>query len=318
MIFGSDIAAKTDLSKIVEPLNKLVDGISDVGDKLVSFGQEIAGTDGANAAAGNGQATDGQRSTVGSGPGGLPDPELPLAFSDFLTDKLVESGMFDGAKKDKMPEASAESEDDGSGDAEKIKDLSGDTAKAQTKADEEQAQSDKKLWASKLANAIAGSKKLAKVRKAYAIGAAVVNAAVGITQTFKTHGFPKAIPFAAALAAQAATQIATIKGQAHDGLDKVPSSGTYLLEKGERVVGKRLNQDLSNFLGTMVGVGGGAGSSISNLDRSTSTSSSFNPTINLTIGGDASPDAVSSNRGAIETMIREIYADYAQASPFSA
>lgn len=36
--------------------------------------------------------------------------------------------------------------------------------------------------------------------------------------------------------------------QAHDGWDSLPSTGTYNLEKGERVVGKSLNQDLTKYL----------------------------------------------------------------------
>jgi hypothetical protein len=37
-------------------------------------------------------------------------------------------------------------------------------------------------------------------------------------------------------------------GMAHDGIDKVPREGTWLLGKGERVTGAPLNQDLTTFL----------------------------------------------------------------------
>ncbi|WP_312381624.1 tape measure protein [Stutzerimonas balearica] len=43
----------------------------------------------------------------------------------------------------------------------------------------------------------------------------------------------------------AATSIA---GMAHDGIDSVPKEGTWLLDKGERVVDRRTNADLKEFL----------------------------------------------------------------------
>lgn len=319
MNIGNDTSVKSEPAAMLETLSRLVAVFSEASAALSTIGQQLAVT--ANSGIANNGAPVGGAAGANTGASGKPFslPRLPESFSGFLSDAFTGGGLFEASKREKEGDPGAN--DGGAGDAEKVKALSNDVSKAQTEDDKTQAESDKKLWAAKLANAIAGSKKLAKVRKAYAIGTAVVNTALGITETFKKLGFPAAIPPAAALAAAAAKQIATIKGQAHEGLDKVPSSGTYLLEKGERVVGKRLNQDLSNFLGATAGTdtGGGfaAGNGVTNFGRST-TSSNFNPTINLSFGSDASPDAVSSNRGAIETMIREIYADYAQVSPFSA
>jgi len=216
-------------------------------------------------------------------------------------------------------------EENSTADDDTIKDNgdSGDKAeessKKSKKANDDEADSDKKLWASKLANALAGSKKLAKIKKAYDIAQVISKTAVGIQEAVASAPFPANIPAIAFATAQGVANLKAVKkGQAHDGLDKIPSSGTYLLEKGERVVGKRLNQDLSAFLGTGAGGGGGASNSVSNYDRSSNSNNTFNPTINLTIGDGASEDAVFANRGAVETMIREIYADYAQASPFGA
>lgn len=73
-------------------------------------------------------------------------------------------------------------------------------------------------------------------------------------------------PMAAAIQAQgtaaAAIAVATgAQGMFHDGIDHVPSTGTYLLEEGERVVDKRLNADLKQALdGGKGGVGGGGNS----------------------------------------------------------
>lgn len=48
----------------------------------------------------------------------------------------------------------------------------------------------------------------------------------------------------------------TLGGAAHGGLDNVPKETTYLLDKGERVVSPRQNQDLTNFLASQQGGGG--------------------------------------------------------------
>ena len=37
-------------------------------------------------------------------------------------------------------------------------------------------------------------------------------------------------------------------GMAHDGIDNIPKEGTWLLDKGERVVDSRTNADLKNYL----------------------------------------------------------------------
>lgn len=40
----------------------------------------------------------------------------------------------------------------------------------------------------------------------------------------------------------------TVAGMAHDGIDNIPKEGTWLLDKGERVVDSRTNSDLKNYL----------------------------------------------------------------------
>ncbi len=66
-------------------------------------------------------------------------------------------------------------------------------------------------------------------------------------------GFPQNIPAIAQAVSIGAGAIATIKGinvsgVAHAGLQNVPREGTYLLDRGERVVSPRQNQDLTAFL----------------------------------------------------------------------
>ena len=61
-------------------------------------------------------------------------------------------------------------------------------------------------------------------------------------------GFPMAIPGIAMAVAQGAANVAAIQGVAHGGLDNVPNEGTFLLNKGERVLKPSQNKDLTNFL----------------------------------------------------------------------
>ncbi|GGO89010.1 hypothetical protein GCM10011348_45760 [Marinobacterium nitratireducens] len=83
---------------------------------------------------------------------------------------------------------------------------------------------------------------------------------------------PAAAP-AAAAAALAATQpmaasitalSAGMVGVAHDGIDNVPREGTWLLDRGERVVDRRTNADLKEALASG-GFGGGGGNTSVNV-----------------------------------------------------
>lgn len=93
-----------------------------------------------------------------------------------------------------------------------------------------------------------------------------------------------------------------VLGMFHDGIDNVPSTGTYLLESGERVVDNRLNKDLSSFL----------------ANQNSSNSVTNNPTLNFNVsGGDADnvERMLMEHRGKFEGMIRDIYNESAQNSP---
>lgn len=90
------------------------------------------------------------------------------------------------------------------------------------------------------------------ISKGIAIAQSIINIQQGISQAMAL-GWPMGIAAGLKVAAEGASIISTIKGtsiqgQAHDGWDSLPSTGTYNLEKGERVVGKSLNQDLTKYL----------------------------------------------------------------------
>ncbi|MEI9471100.1 hypothetical protein [Enterobacter kobei] len=98
----------------------------------------------------------------------------------------------------------------------------------------------------------AAAKAAFAVSKGIAIAQAVINIQQGISEAIKL-GWPMGIAAGLQVAAQGASIVRAIKGtaiqgQAHDGWDSLPSTGTYNLEKGERVVGKSLNQDLTKYL----------------------------------------------------------------------
>jgi len=170
-----------------------------------------------------------------------------------------------------------------------------------------------KNLALEVGDVILGSKKMAKVRKALAIANVVRNTAEAVMVAAKSAPLPFNLPAIAQAVALGAAQLGTVKGQAHDGINNIPSTGTYLLERGERVVDSRLNTDLSGFLNAQ----NGAARTSNNVTSDNRSSSVTNaPVINLSIGSDADENAVSSNRGAAETMIREIFADYAMDAPF--
>lgn len=98
-----------------------------------------------------------------------------------------------------------------------------------------------------------------KIGKAAAIAQAVINTYQAATAAFASAS---AIPIVGwilgpiAAAAAVALGIANVnkikstqfQGQAHDGMTNVPSEGTYLLDKGERVLSPSQNNDLTKFL----------------------------------------------------------------------
>ena len=223
------------------------------------------------------------------------------------------SGKSDDEDKPKDEESGEQGSDPATG-TEELKKADAELTEGKKKEDQDRIKSDTKVWGAYIGNAIAGSKKLAKIKKAAAVASVIVDTAKGIAKVFAEKGWPGGILPAALLAAQGAVQVSKIKGQAHDGIDNIPSTGTYLLERGERVVDSRLNTDLSGFLKAQR-----AGTSVNNsVENSNNSNNSVTnaPVINMTISGDASDDAISNNRTEIEGMIRSIYADYAMDSPF--
>jgi|GEM_PF-2604314 len=99
------------------------------------------------------------------------------------------------------------------------------------------------------------NEKAFKIGKAAAIAQTVVSTYQAAQKAYTAFAeFPPiAIAFAASAIAAGMARVQSIRsqqfrGQAHDGLDYIPQEGTYLLDRGERVIDRRTNYDLKEYL----------------------------------------------------------------------
>lgn len=97
--------------------------------------------------------------------------------------------------------------------------------------------------------------------KKWATAQAIINGALAATRALAEAGPYLGPPLAASIGALTAVQIKKINEQeysaAHGGLSYVPDESTYLLQKGERVLSPRQNEDLAQFMKDGQGAGGG-------------------------------------------------------------
>ncbi|PSW53066.1 hypothetical protein C0W50_19855, partial [Photobacterium leiognathi subsp. mandapamensis] len=108
--------------------------------------------------------------------------------------------------------------------------------------------------------------------KAFAIAESIIKIQQGIANAASLP-FPANIPAMATVAASTMSIVSTIsgtemKGMAHNGISSVPSEGTWLLDKGERVYtnesANKLDQMYSKVM-TGSGTGGGVVINIQNV-----------------------------------------------------
>jgi hypothetical protein len=88
--------------------------------------------------------------------------------------------------------------------------------------------------------------------KAASIAQAIVNTEEGATKALAQGGaygsLLAGVVRATGYASVGLIAGQTIAGMAHDGIDNIPKEGTWLLDKGERVVDSRTNADLKNMI----------------------------------------------------------------------
>lgn len=122
--------------------------------------------------------------------------------------------------------------------------------------------------------------------KAASIAMAIVNTEEAATKAL-TMGTIFGIPASTMIRGIGYTSVAlmastTLAGMAHDGIDSVPREGTWLLDRGERVVDARTNADLKNYLSNRTAISPAAEQRISESTQKTSTT---HITQNITVSG---------------------------------
>lgn len=144
------------------------------------------------------------------------------------------------------------------------------------------------------------NKKLVAISKAAATAQAVVSGAQAFMNALAVPPYPLGVALAATSAIATATQIAAINGvafsgQAHDGIMSVPASGTWNLEKGERVLPQDTAANLDSVLADIRG-----------SQRGSDTSSRRGSTVvNQTINTTGRIDARTSNQVASDAARKQ-------------
>ena len=114
------------------------------------------------------------------------------------------------------------------------------------------------------------------MQKAYAVAKVALNAPETYSNVYATvSALPVVGPYLAPVMAGAAVALqmaqaatlgsVTLSGMAHDGIDNVPKEGTWLLDKGERVVDSRTNADLKGYLQDARSQNGGGANIVINV-----------------------------------------------------
>jgi hypothetical protein len=154
-------------------------------------------------------------------------------------------------------------------------------------------------WKGVAGNFLSNLDKMGKAGKAFARMQVIYTTSRAIMTALADTGvtWPMRLANAAIAGAMGASQL----GQFHDGIDSVPSTGSYLLESGERVIDKRTNRDLKDALKSG-GMNGG---------------NNMPATLNFNVTGVEDPEVINKviqqNRGDFEAMLRQINADRAGA-----
>lgn len=120
------------------------------------------------------------------------------------------------------------------------------------------------------AKGTAAYKTMFALSKAFSIAQATLNLTTAITQAMADPTALSPVQKFANMAAIAAaggalvSQIASasMTGMAHDGISNVPREGTWLLDKGERVLSPQQNSDFTSFMRNGGGSGGNGGGGV--------------------------------------------------------
>lgn len=119
------------------------------------------------------------------------------------------------------------------------------------------------------------------MQKGFVLSSAILNAKGAIMSAWNDPSnvtMWQKIAGAAAVAVQtndlmSAIQGVALSGMAHDGIDNIPKEGTWLLDKGERVVDSRTNADLKNMIANQKNGGGDVNITVHVTDSGVSSQS---------------------------------------------
>jgi len=228
------------------------------------------------------------------------NPEIKR-FIDLLTGKVDddEENVKKGEEGNKEPLPWAQRFKDAAAVAMKaMKDMSA-TAKAEVKTMIERYDTFEEV----VAKGVENLKKHSAVRKAILLKEALIEGKAAILKAWNSAPFPANLPGVAITTASVGMAIRDImKGQAHDGMDSLPSTGTYMLERGERVVSSRANRDLTQFL----------------ADNRNAQSMQEPTNLTLQVNGVSDPDvvvgALSQRMNELQGMMRMLSAENARAN----
>ena len=115
-------------------------------------------------------------------------------------------------------------------------------------------------------------------QQAIAIGQAIINTELGATKALAEGGMIMGMPAATMVRAMGYASVGliagqTIAGMTNDGIDNVPKEGTWLLDKGERVVDSRTNADLKGMIANQKNGGGDVNITVHVTDSGVTTQS---------------------------------------------
>lgn len=132
------------------------------------------------------------------------------------------------------------------------------------------------------------------ISKAASIAQAIMNTEEAATKALAIDptGPMPAITRATGYLSVAAIAAQSITGMAHDGIDRVPEDGTWLLQKGERVVSSQTSDKLDGVLNNLI------------QDRRSSNSDGNN--INIVINSNGSSSADNDEEGMFAALAKDI------------
>ncbi|HHP6708572.1 TPA: transglycosylase SLT domain-containing protein, partial [Acinetobacter baumannii] len=147
--------------------------------------------------------------------------------------------------------------------------------------------------------------------KAFAIAQSLVSIQQGIAQA-SANPFPYNLAAMASVAAATASIVGNIQSVAgifHGGKDYVPKEATYLLDKGERVVSPRQNQDLTSFLASQREMNQ---YNAINSNPTNGSATVLEPIVNVYVMEGQTADVTRNDDGSLDVRIRQIAGEVAE------